>query len=387
MIAVIADDFTGAVELAAVGLRFGLNAEVQTQVIPNPKADLIVIDTDTRSRTPKEAATEVEKVLKHIQQLPAQWIYKKVDSVMRGHILTELTASLTTSNAERILLVPANPSMGRTISNGRYFINGQPLNETDFATDPEYPITSSDVLESLGQSESIPTCILQPPQPILANGIIVGEAQSNEDLLFWAAQLDDQTVPAGAADFFAAILEAKGLRPKPPEEQPEPPQSKTALFVCAAGSRHSHKAVEEARSHGIPVSKMPPQILRDDNTTDELLQQWTNDTITAFDHHLQVIVTIAQPIARNPELARKLRRHIAALVDNVLSRIPIDELFIEGGATASVIVRRLRWKRFCPCAELAPGVVRIHAKEKQNLYLTIKPGSYPWPKKIWTNTP
>jgi len=65
----------------------------------------------------------------------------------------------------------------------------------------------------------------------------------------------------------------------------------------------------------------------------------------------------------------------------------MNELFIESGATTSVIVRRLQWRRFFPCAELVPGVVRIHVKEKQNLYLTIKPGSYPRPKKIWTNTP
>jgi len=386
MIAVIADDLTGAAELAGVGLRFSLNTEVQTQLTPDPKADLIVVDVDTRSRTPKEAATKVEKVFKQLQKAAPEWIYKKVDSVMRGHILAELTALLTASNKQRALLVPANPSMGRTISNGRYFINGQPLNETDFATDPEYPPLSSDVLELLGPSESIPTCILQPSQPILANGIIVGEAQSNEDLLFWAAQLDDQTVPAGAADFFAAILEAKGLRPKPPEEQPEPPQSKTALFVCAAGSRHSHKAIEEAQSHGIPVAKMPLELFRNDEPTGKPLQQWTNNTITAFEKHPQVIVTVAQLIARNPELARKLRHHIAALVENVLNRIAIDQLFIEGGATASAIVRRLKWRCFRPCAELAPGVVRMRTKEKQNLYLTIKPGSYHWPEKTWRFT-
>jgi uncharacterized protein YgbK (DUF1537 family) len=387
MIAVIADDFTGAAELAAIGLRFGLSAEVQTEINPNSKAELIVIDADTRSRTPKEAATEVEKVLKQLQKIPAKWIYKKVDSVMRGHILTELTTLLTTSNAERILLVPANPSLGRTISNGCYFINGQPLNKTDFATDPEYPATSSGVLELLGLSQSITTCILQTGQPIPTRGIAVGEAQTKEDLLFWAAQLDDQTIPAGAADFFAAILEAKGLRVKPPDEQPEPPQSKTVLLVCAGGSHYSQKAVEEAQRHGIPVSKMPPELFHDYQPDDKLLQQWTTETLTAFEEHPQVIVTIDQPTARNAELARKIRHHIAALVDNVLSRISIDELFIEGGATASTIVRRLKWRRFSLCAELAPGVVRMRAKEKQNQYLTIKPGSYPWPKKIWTNTP
>lgn len=387
MIAVIADDFTGAAELAGVGLRYGLNAELQTALNPGSKAELIVIDTDTRSRTPKEAAAEAEKVFKQFQEITPEWIYKKVDSVMRGHILTELTALLTTSNRQRVLLVPANPSMGRTISNGRYFINGQPLNETDFANDPEYPATSSDVLELLGPPKSIPTCVLQCRQHIPTHGIIVGEVQSNEDLLFWAEQLDDQTIPAGAADFFAAILEVKGLHVKPLEEQLEPSQSKTALFVCAGGSRHSRKAVEEAQLHGIPVAKMPPELFHDYPPSDKILQQWTNNAITALQEYSKAIVTIDQPIAKNPELARKLRHHIAALVDNMLTQTSMDELYIEGGATASTIVRRLQWTRFFPCAELAPGTVRMRVKEKQNLSLTIKPGSYHWPKKMWTNTP
>jgi len=70
----------------------------------------------------------------------------------------------------------------------------------------------------------------------------------------------------------------------------------------------------------------------------------------------------------------------------VLTQTSIDELYIEGGATTSAVVRRLRWGRFSTSAELTPGVVRMRAKEKQNLYRTIKPGSYTWPKKIWRFT-
>ncbi len=386
MIAVIADDFTGAAELAAVGLRYGLNPEVQTQLTPTSKADLIVIDTDTRSRTPNEAATEVEKVFKQLQTMPAQWVYKKVDSVMRGRIATELTALLTASNKQKVLLVPANPSMGRTISNDRYFINGRPLNETDFANDPEYPAASSDVLDLLGKSETVTTRVLQSRQPIPTNAIIVGEAETKQDLQSWAAQLDNSTFPAGAADFFAAILESKGFHQIPPKQKAESPQGKTALFVCASRSHYSPKAVEEAQRHAIPVSKMPSELLYNYEPSDKLLQQWTNDTITTLQEYSKAIVTIDQPIARNPALARKLRHHIAVLVENVLSRTSIDELFIEGGATASAIVRRLQWTRFFPCAELAPGIVRMRVKEKQNLYLTIKPGSYHWPKKTWRFT-
>ncbi|MHC4388575.1 MAG: four-carbon acid sugar kinase family protein [Planctomycetota bacterium] len=383
MIAVIADDFTGAAEIGAISLRFGLSAKVQTQFYLNSKADLLVIDTDTRSRTKEQAAAEVEKVFKELQKVCPEWIYKKVDSVMRGHTLAELAALLSASNKQRALLVPANPSMGRTISNGRYFIDSQPLNETDFANDPEYPAASSDVLQLLDPRESLSTHILQCNQPITAIGTIVGEAETKEDLLFWASALDHQTIPAGAADFFAAILEAKGFHVKPPKKEPEFSENKTALFICASGSTYTQRSVQQAQSHGIPISKMPPELFEGRQSSDKSLQQWSEDTVTALQRHSKLVVTIGQPITENRELALKLRHHIAALVANILSRTSIDELLIEGGATASAIVRRLKWTRFFPCAELAPGVVRMRIEEKTHPYLTIKPGSYPWPEKLW----
>lgn len=53
------------------------------------------------------------------------------------------------------LLVPANPSRGRIIRDGRYFVDGIPLNEPAFARDPEHPPRSSSVAEMLGDASGI----------------------------------------------------------------------------------------------------------------------------------------------------------------------------------------------------------------------------------------
>ena len=57
MIGVIADDLTGAAELGAVGLRHGLRAEIVRSAQPGGEADLVCVDTDTRSCKPEEAAS------------------------------------------------------------------------------------------------------------------------------------------------------------------------------------------------------------------------------------------------------------------------------------------------------------------------------------------
>jgi uncharacterized protein YgbK (DUF1537 family) len=387
VIAVVADDFTGAAELAAVGLRYGLSAEVQTVVDFDSKADLVAIDTDTRSRAPQEAAAEVKRVVKKLQKVPAEWIYKKVDSVLRGPVVAELEAVLTSLGRDRIMLVPANPFFGRKLYQGHYFINDKPLDETDFAGDPEYPAVSSDVLTMLGPTGSLPTCVLNIKQAIPSAGIVVGEASSETDLTTWARYCDDRTVPAGAAEFFAALLEVRGFRLSPPASRDVSVQSKTSLFVCASSSHYSHKAVEEARGRGIGVSEMPPELLQPADRTDELLQRWTDDTITAIERHAKVIVAIGQPIVPNPQLAQNLRLYTAALVENVLKQTTVDEVYIEGGATASAVVGRLGWTRLSPCCELAPGVVRMRVQQERHQYLTVKPGSYPSCDEVWPGPP
>src|SRR5262249_52507266 len=115
-----------------------------------PTKHLVCLDTDSRSCSANEAAARVTRAADQLRAAGAEWIYKKVDSVLRGNVLAEIEAIRVRCESARVLLAPANPSLGRTIRNGRYFIRGIPLDETDFRLDPEYPRASSLVGELLG---------------------------------------------------------------------------------------------------------------------------------------------------------------------------------------------------------------------------------------------
>ncbi|HID56607.1 TPA: four-carbon acid sugar kinase family protein [Candidatus Poribacteria bacterium] len=383
MITVIADDFTGAAELGAIGFRYGLRGEIQRELELETGSELLVIDTDTRSRSEREARERVKDVAGSILEEKPEWIYKKVDSVMRGHILTELTAMMRALEKGKVLLIPANPSLGRTISGGTYFVKGRPLSETDFSKDPEYPATSSDVIELLGSSEEVEVRFLNRGRVLLPHGIAIGEAESKEDLLEWAAKLDEDTIPAGGSDFFRAILELKGFTPRPSERRMDRSKRGRSLFICGSGSDYSQRAIRRAERIGVPVCKMPIKLFKSERMIDEILRKWAEEIISAFERSHQVIATIGYPVVRDPILARRLQHFISALAEEVMDRISVEELYIEGGATASSVLRRLNWNRFYPCDELAPGVVRMRVVGKEDLYLTVKPGSYPWPKGIW----
>ena len=62
MIVVIADDLSGAAELAGAALRHGLSAEVQTVFFPDTNADVVCVDTDSRLLPPAEAARKVAAI-------------------------------------------------------------------------------------------------------------------------------------------------------------------------------------------------------------------------------------------------------------------------------------------------------------------------------------
>ena len=135
MIGVIADDLTGAAELGAVGLRHGLRAEVIVNGKPGGKADLVCVDTDSRSQTSEEAAKRAAAAAKMLQQAGVKWIYKKVDSILRGQVIAEIEAVMQQLGLQRALLAPANPSLGRTIQDGKYFVRGKPIHKTEFVRD------------------------------------------------------------------------------------------------------------------------------------------------------------------------------------------------------------------------------------------------------------
>jgi D-threonate/D-erythronate kinase len=155
MVFVLADDFSGAAEIGGIGRRYGLRSEVQLTLDLNTTADLVVLDTNTRSLSEDEAA----KIILELGIALKKWntpfyLFKKIDSVMRGHLIPELNALQNCLNFNRILLLPANPGRGRKITRGEYLINGVPLHNTVFAADPDFPVLSSKVDERISSYTS-----------------------------------------------------------------------------------------------------------------------------------------------------------------------------------------------------------------------------------------
>ena len=383
MIVVIADDLSGAAELAGIGLRYALDVEMSTAV-NDSNADLLVIATDTRSMKEEDAMTEMEKVTSEVMLLHPKLIYKKVDSVLRGHVIAELKAQLRILDHERALVVAANPSLNRTISDGTFFYHDQPIHLSSFSNDPEFSIKTSNVLEMLRVNDTS-VQLRKKDDKLSEHGIVVGEVTNSEDMKAWAKRIKKNILPAGASGFFTAILDTMHIKGNKEEEETASEElEQTTLFVCGTTFNKSRETIKEIKLNDGPVSYMPEEIVDLKAFDDELYQVWSNEIASFIHSKGKAIISIdAGSVEGKHVTAAMLREKTAIIVEEVLKQTRIHELFIEGGSTAAAVIRKLGFETFIPIEELGPGVVRMRVKDREDLCITVKPGSYEWPAKVW----
>jgi len=377
----IADDLTGAAEIAGVGWRYGLQVHLGTLPEGGVEADLTVIDSKSRSLPEAGATQAMHRLVQQIRLGPLPFLYKKTDSVLRGHVRVEIEALRNGLGIPRALLIPANPSLGRTIENGHYFICGKPLSQTDFFYDPEYPRTTDEVLLLLGSGQPM-DFFLPAGRALPSSGIAIAEARTHADLLQWAGMMDNATLAAGGAEFFEALLEKQGRQKRPPTEENLLLTSKKVLAICGSTSAYSHAWRRQGRVCGIPCFEMEVPGDYSSGAWNEKQSVWQPQIQQALATQGKVIVGIALPVFPGIEAARQTAAHLALLIGEVLAQDLPDELLIEGGATATALLEHMNWQAFASIQELAMGVVRMRPVGCGQPAITLKPGSYSWPHPV-----
>lgn len=379
----LADDLTGAAELAAIGRRMGLRSVVCTEgQLADRRAELVVLDTDSRLCDPAEAARRVRTTLADVRRRdPGASIFKKVDSVLRGPVAVELAAAAAALGKSRVLAVPANPSLGRTIRDGVYRIDGVPLAETAFALDPHHPATSSRVLDMLGPDAGMPAISARPGCDVLPVGVVLGDATCIEDMDTWAHRLGDCTLAAGGADFFAAWLRNRGCGPLPSSAFPH--LGTPVLLIAGSAAPASRANLANASAAGTALVPLPETLVTLHPAGQRGLSAWIEDVAQTLRQHRAAIVSAANIRSSVPWAPDAIRRAFATVAADLHRQGALKHLIIEGGATAAAAVHALGWSELTVVHEWAPGVASLRPPHPKDVYLTIKPGSYAWPDELW----
>jgi uncharacterized protein YgbK (DUF1537 family) len=267
-LALVADDLTGAADSSACFADHGLSTVIPLTGPSFPAADVIGLTTESRDIVASDAARAVGTAIAALvaDQINApRWVYKKIDSALRGHPREEIMAAMAAMGATRTLVAPALPSEGRTTVGGRQLVGGVPLEASHFAG----PGVTSELLAIFANDRGLPVHRLDLPtirnQPNEmasqfagdAPGIVVADAETDDDLYALARAVGQSDLrllcgTAGLARQLAAILPLRPCVPMPFAANYGGP------ILVVAGSKHATSArqITALDRSGAPIVRL-----------------------------------------------------------------------------------------------------------------------------------
>lgn len=363
-ITILADDLTGAAEIAGILRRFGQQpALTHHHHFTRTSLPVQVINTDSRLLSPGQTQLRIQQVLSELER--PGFFFKKIDSLYRGPVGPEIDIALKSLSKNTAVVLAQNPSRNRCVHDGVYTIEQVPLDQTSFRDDPEYPRWTAKVCQYIESRH--PVRVRQPGQSVVDGAINILCASTSDEVQDWAGRINDSMLPVGAADFLTHLLIQRGYQPvvMPPAVFDLP-----RLIVAGSASAYSRSLPEKARLMNIPAVSVTPDP-----------QQAFREILDLFKNHSRALLYIGQEVKVDRSLAVQLQQDMAGCVRQILQHLPVAHLCVDGGATASSVIEQMDWKSLTVTEEVFPGIVTLQVNS--DIRLTIKPGSYAWPDSVW----
>ncbi len=152
----IADDFTGASDLASILTGEGMQTTLLTSIgdIKRARSDAGVVALKTRSIPPHDAVKQSVEALQALRDAGCEQFYFKYcstfDSTRHGNIGPVAEALMRELGVSRAIVCPAFPANGRTVYQGHLFVGDTLLAESSMRDHPITPMTDSDLRRWLG---------------------------------------------------------------------------------------------------------------------------------------------------------------------------------------------------------------------------------------------
>lgn len=364
---VIADDITGAMDTGVGLAQAGLAATITFSSSTNPGSDSVVATTDSRAESPSEAYRRVKAVGERFQDY---YIYKKIDSTLRGNIAAELQALLDVTRAPRAIVCPAFPSIKRTVVNGELLVDGVPVHLTGFSHDPVSPVTKSSVAdllrsgsgiaaESLGLAdvERGPEHLVQRIRECTSRAVVI-DATEDEHLRCIADALalgGERWLPCGSGGLGAQLPLAFGFRSHGRELPPAP----RGRALIAIGSRNEvsirqvRRLIDQLHP---PLVKVEPREFKTRSGREPRINQVAREVQNLL-LDSQVVVLSSSLSDYMPQYRHLMARILGDIVTRVLSLCDVTGLFLCGGDVARAVCGDQGIQALRILGTLQPGVI------------------------------
>jgi len=411
----IADDFTGATDLANNLVRAGMRT-VQTIGVPESAdavfADAIVVALKSRTVPATDAVAQSLKAYQWLKAQGVSQIYFKYcstfDSTPAGNIGPVTDALLDAIHGEGkgfTIVCPAFPENQRTIFNGHLFVGEQLLSDSGMRDHPLTPMTDANLVRvmqaqtkrrvglvnyaTVSKGADAIKAAFQNLQD-QGYGVAVVDAISNTDLMAMGAALAGMplvTAGSGVAIGLPQNWRATGqLAPSDHADQLPPPSGYQAV-ISGSCSVATNQQVAVWRDAGLPALAIDPLGLANGTTTVDAAADWARQ-------HLPKGPVLVYATA-SPETVREIQAQLGvaaagALVESALSRIAVSliesgvrQLVVAGGETSGAVVQALAVARMAIGPQIDPGVpwtcVNAAAVGDEIVHVALKSGNFGTP--------
>lgn len=400
MLGVIADDFTGASDIASFLVENGLST-VQMNGVPktslNSSVGAVVISLKSRSNPVNEAIEQSLSALQWLKENGCTKFYFKYcstfDSTYRGNIGPVTDALLDVLNENFTVVTPALPVNGRTIFNGYLFVGNVLLSESGMRNHPITPMKDSNLVrlmdaQSKGKTGLVPYSeVIQGAERVKARfaelrsqgyRYAVVDAIDNSQLAILAEAIADLKLVTGGSGlgaYMAARLSSneKGINPFVPQKD-------KTVVLSGSCSVMTNKQVNAYKAKASHIYLDVEKILSQEDYIDELY----NETIKHLNEPLAPIVYATVPPEKLHDIQEKFGgQRTSHAIENAFAKLAIRlkneagvvNFITAGGETSSIIVQKLGFTGFHIGKQIAPGVPWLKALD-ENISLALKSGNF-----------
>lgn len=377
---VIADDFTGSNDTGVQLAKKGARTEVMLTPTQKPsrRADVLVINTESRAIPAAQAARAVQQALAPwCEGVTAPLVYKKIDSTFRGNVGAEVTAAMRAANRTLAVIAAAIPAAGRTTRDGLCLVNGTPLLETEFASDPKTPIISSRIAELVTLQSDIPVheVSLDDVRRGRLSALLVAFAAEGECMVVVDAVEDrDLSLIAHAIceqEALPLLVGAAGLANALPvrlfmQEKQALPVLVVAGSMSEATRRQVNKALcqDRAKVVDIDVSRLASADFEQEIAS--VVEQAC--ALLSRQHHTilrtsrcaddrQMIDTLCASVGMSRQaLGERLSQRLGVITLRIIEQARIGGLFLTGGDIATAVASALGAEGYRIQSEVAPCI-------------------------------
>jgi len=401
----IADDFTGATDLANNLVRSGMRV-VQTIGVPADgaaiDADAIVVALKSRTIPAQDAIDQSLAALAWLREQGVEQIYFKYcstfDSTAAGNIGPVAEALMDAMVTDFTIATPAFPDNGRTVFKGHLFVGDVLLHESGMQNHPLTPMTDPNLVRVLqaqckGRVGLIDyRTVSQGSDAVLARiaalrkegvRLAVVDAISNEDLVRMGpalANLPLLTAGSGVAiglpqnwglkadDRAAALPKAEGLR----------------AIVSGSCSLATNRQVKHFIDQGGKAFALDPVRLANGEDVVADVLAWAEPLIA--DAPVLVYSTADADAVKSVQAkfgvaeAGAMVEHALAAIARGLVERGVGRLVVAGGETSGACVQALDITRLQIGAQIDPGVPWCYAPSpvarNSALHITLKSGNF-----------